>query len=370
MFDLSNKQKRNLKKILPFGFIWAFYALVYSLVEKGLLGDSTVYPATGNTYNFYTTLLITFVIGMLMGWVQGYVEVTILKNYFNSFSFSKKVLVKFLIYLLSIISFIVLLTIVSNCIIEKVQPFNIVIYQSLVNFISTFAFWSIVIYVGSIILFTVFIAEISDHLGQGVLMNFVFGKYHKPNEEERIFMFLDMNSSTMIAERLGNIKYFSLLKEYFSDMSNAIVQTKGEVYQYVGDEIVISWEVADGLENANCLKCFFDIKKAIRENKEKYLTEYKFFPTFKAGIHMGRVASGEIGTLKQDILYTGDVLNSTARIQGYCSLMNAEILVSKEVKSKLENYSEFEFQDIGFQSLRGRDKGMQIFVCEKIMSKS
>lgn len=84
--------------------------------------------------------------------------------------------------------------------------------------------------------------------------------YRKPfSEVERIFMFLDIRSSTTIAEELGHVQYFALLNDFFRDIAEPISKNKGHIYQYVGDEVVVSWPLDDGLNNANCLKCFFDI---------------------------------------------------------------------------------------------------------------
>ena len=44
---------------------------------------------------------------------------------------------------------------------------------------------------------------VNDLLGQGVLFNFVAGRYRRPRVEERVLLFIDMESSTAIAERLG-----------------------------------------------------------------------------------------------------------------------------------------------------------------------
>jgi hypothetical protein len=45
--------------------------------------------------------------------------------------------------------------------------------------------------------------DIRDKLGQSVLFNYPTGKYHRSVEEDRIFMFLDMKSSTAFAESLA-----------------------------------------------------------------------------------------------------------------------------------------------------------------------
>ena len=80
----------------------------------------------------------------------------------------------------------------------------------------------------------------SDKYGQGILFKFIRGKYHTQKRENMIFMFLDLKSSTTIAEAIGNAKYFELLKDFFYDITDAIIENEGEMNQFVGDEIVIS----------------------------------------------------------------------------------------------------------------------------------
>ena len=108
-------------------------------------------------------------------------------------------------------------------------------------FVKDFAFISIIVFIGSIILVAQFYNEVSGNIGQAVLLNFLRGKYHRSIKEERIFMFLDMKASTTIAERLGHRAYCAMLKQYFADISQPIGHHRGEIYQYVGDELVLSW---------------------------------------------------------------------------------------------------------------------------------
>ena len=44
---------------------------------------------------------------------------------------------------------------------------------------------------------------VNDLLGQGILFNFVAGRYRRPRVEDRVLLFIDMESSTVIAERVG-----------------------------------------------------------------------------------------------------------------------------------------------------------------------
>ena len=66
-------------------------------------------------------------------------------------------------------------------------------------------------------------------------------------------MFLDLDDSTTIAEKLDDLKYHTFVNEFFKDITQSILFTKGEIYQYVGDEIVVSWNMKKGLANSNCV---------------------------------------------------------------------------------------------------------------------
>ena len=314
-FQISPKLKRIFYKILSFGIFWVAFGIIYVLLEKGLLGDSDHYPATGNSYNFGGTIYITPIASGFMGLILGSVEVLLLNSFFSKRSFGLKIILKTFLYLFAICSFLIILTFITNSLRLNVSIFDLVVVESVFNFFNNFAFWSVIIYMGAIINITLFVSEVSDNLGQGVLMNFLVGKYHNPREEERIFMFLDMKSSTTIAENLGHVEYYKLLNQYYADITEAIVQTSGEIYQYVGDEVVISWKLKNGYQNNNCLRCFFLIKQIFESVSEKYIKEFGLVPGFKAGLHLGKVTTGEIGVVKKEIKFTGDVLNTTARIQ-------------------------------------------------------
>src|SRR5687767_6270976 len=206
-----------------------------------------------------------------------------------------------------------------------------------------------------VVVFTQLLLQINSKFGHGAFGNIIFGKYNTPKEEKKIFMFLDLNSSTTMAEQLGDEKYHELLKDFFSDITNPILDNNGEIYQYVGDEVIVAWTYEDGIKDNQCVKCFFDIKVRINSLRKKYLKRYGLIPSFKAGIHCGKVVAGEIGIIKRDITYSGDVLNTTSRILTMCKEFNAEILSSADVISKLtlQNYAT---KPLGSIKLRGKEK--------------
>lgn len=190
--------------------------------------------------------------------------------------------------------------------------------------------------------------------------------YSRPfSEVERIFMFLDIRSSTTIAEDLGHLQYFELLNDFFRDIAEPISNNKGQIYQYVGDEVVVSWPMEDGLTDSNCLQCFFDIVDIMTNLTRKYTAKYAVSPSFKAGMHFGKVSTGTVGTLKKEIIYTGDVLNTASRIEGLCNKHNVDLLLSKDLVDKLPLNSVFLPKRIGEISLRGKSTEIMLFTVER-----
>jgi adenylate cyclase len=219
----------------------------------------------------------------------------------------------------------------------------------------------------ALIMYTVIVLflQISRLLGDGVLIKILTGKYNKPVEEERIFMFLDMKSSTTIAEMLGHEKFYELLNSCFHEITEPVLNTKAEIYQYVGDEIVFTWKMAEGVENANCLSIYFQINDRIRKRSKEYEKKYGVTPQFKAGVHYGNVIVGQIGDLKREIVFNGDVLNTTSRIQQLCNKYHKELLVSRRLLAQLKLPASYRQEHLGSFKLKGKENEINVFSITK-----
>jgi class 3 adenylate cyclase len=357
---LSPEIKRNISRIIPFGLIWLIFSLVYSLLEWGLIGNLTYYPSTGNPYHFSGTIFITALVSLISGLLIGTIEILYFYKLFSKKSFIKKIVYKTIIYVAIIISFLLINTAISNSIELKTNVFNKLVWDNVWAFFLSYTFLSVEVYIAAIIVISLFYTEVSENLGQGVLANFFTGKYHTPIEEERIFMFLDMKSSTTIAENLGHVRYFKMLREYYSDLSDPVIKYSGEIYQYVGDEIIVSWKLKNGLKKNRCIQCFFAMKSAIKKQTRKYNERFGLLPEFRAGFHLGKVTTGEIGIIKKDIIFTGDVLNTTSRIQGLCKNYNVDIIISVDLIKRLDLGTQFQIKTLGENELRGRDEKIEL----------
>jgi class 3 adenylate cyclase len=358
---MSPVTKRNISRIIPFGIIWFLFSIVYSLLERGIIGNLDHYPATGNPYNFNSNILITPISALLTGLLIGTAEIMYFNKLFLLKSFTGKIIYKTLIYFGIITLFVLSLTVLSNSFQLHASVFSKQVWNNVWIFFFNYSFWGVEIFIASIILVSLFYMEVSENLGVAVLNNFFTGKYHSPKEEERVFMFLDMKSSTTIAESLGHVKYFEMLNKYYADLSGPIIKYSGEIYQYVGDEVIVSWKLKSGIQNNTCIRCFFAMKESLRKQTSSYNEKFGLTPEFKAGFHYGKVTAGEIGVIKKDITFTGDVLNTTSRIQGLCNTHKVDILVSGQLIEKMNLQTEFQITDLGKAELRGRDEKIKLY---------
>jgi adenylate cyclase len=301
----------------------------------------------------YSSILFGFPLGLVFGVMELFIFPKS-KIRFRQWSFTNVLLFKTLLYTAVIYA----VTVAITTIIGFAEGRKL---SELPPYLGSVGAMALTVYTLVIYGLLVFFLQINQLLGEGILWKFIRGKYHKPREEERIFMFLDMKSSTTIAENLGHVRFYTLLNELFHEISEPILQTKAEIYQYVGDEVILTWNVKHGLNNSNCLKTFFMFQESLLRNSENYVDKFGVKPEFKAGLHYGKVVSAQIGDLKREIVYNGDVLNTTARIRSECSTYQRDCLVSGTLMKQLEQKNGFRWEKLDTVRLRGKETELELF---------
>ena len=222
------------------------------------------------------------------------------------------------------------------------------------------SFLMLMVDLGFLAFVSILILEISDKYGPGGLRNLIRGRYNHPRKENRIFLFLDMNDSTVIAEHIGHERYFILLKEFFSDITAPILNNGGHIYQYVGDEIVLSWK-NDLKGKRHCLKFVKEAYNVFKKKAPAYMKEFGYAPSFKAGIHAGEVTAGYIGIIKKDLVFSGDTLNTAARIRSKCHQLGHLFVVSGDFLGEYKTLPEAEFKEIGEIELKGKEEKVKLY---------
>ena len=198
-------------------------------------------------------------------------------------------------------------------------------------------------------------------VGGRVLVNIILGRYIQPVREDRIFLFLDIKGSTPLSEKMGDLGVQELIAQFFFDITEPILEWGGEVHRYIGDEVVVTWFSKDGLKNARCLNCCFAIQERINERAERYLERFGVVPEFRIGLHSGPVVASQRGDVKQKVVFFGDTINTTARIEQYCKTVDKPLLISADLYQQLPVNDQWQVTDVGSVVLRGRQEEMTLF---------
>lgn len=334
----------------------AFFILSLSL----LLG--LIYPAIADGFGSIYPFLNGIVIGVVGGILISLMELYIFSGTHKKVSFIFVVIAKSLIY-----SFVFALLVIGVIFVSRKIQFNYNSFSEAFysvefqHFLYSEDLSSILLYALAFTSLILFIKEISKKLGRAALMNFITGRYYRPVMEDRIFLFLDINDSTTIAERLNGMENHLFVNEFFKDITESILTTSGEVHQYVGDEVVITWNMKKGLKDNNCLYTYFYAKQSIGKVSKKYEDKYGFCPSFKASLHCGHVIRGEIGEIKSEIIFSGDVMNTTSRIESLCGSLKEPLLVSQQLMKKFPSKVKDNFVSKGFFKLKGKENELQVF---------
>ena len=356
------KRKERIYNVLFTAIFFVFAMYLFNLIRYFGLEDT---GGTGDAPGgLWQITFNSFLGGAIVGIILDILDNILDRKNIRQKSFVVVVLLKTVAAVITFfIAFVIVYMVTSVFMFDKPIVLS---FESLKIFLTGKFFWVNMIY-GLVLIFIInFLKQTDRKVGPGILFKFFMGRYHKPIEEDRIFMFLDLKSSTTIAEKLGHIRYSNFIQDCFSDLTEAVRNHNAEIYQYVGDEAVLTWKIKDGIKNANCVYLYFEYDKALNEKKSYYLEKYETIPIFKAGINCGMATTAEVGEIKSEIAYHGDVLNTAARIQAQCNVYQKNLLISEDLKEMLERFSFLKFENMGDIVLRGKKKSLNIYSVEVV----
>jgi len=339
-----------LKKVTAFTIGWIIALALWRILRK--FGVNAYFDILNITVSPLAIIVSILCISVIAGLIFGSVQYAYEKYFVKSVSFKGFLIRALLAHLVLMLIIYFLVYVVLNATgVSQELSFRAVVSHPLVL---VNLFYSIL--VNSVIILTI---QINRLLGKGNLAKLVTGKFHAPREELRAFMFLDLKGSTTIAEQLGHLKYSKFIQDCFHDLS-VVDQFGAAIYQYVGDEVVLTWKVQKEESLRDCIEAFFSYENRLQERAQYYKEEYGVQPIFKAGLHLGPVTVVEVGNLKREIAYHGDTINVAARIQEQCKTYDRALLISDSANNRIEDMPKYAFENVGEFVLRGKKKSTQL----------
>jgi adenylate cyclase len=143
-------------------------------------------------------------------------------------------------------------------------------------------------------------------------------------------------------------------------MSKSVIRNKATILKYVGDEVILTWPKKRGVKHNRCINFYFDFFDELEKHKFEFVEKYGVFPKFKAGLHVGIVTAAYIGTIKKQMDYSGDVMNTAARIQSVCNDFEANFLISTSLADMLSSDDKIVFSNLGCVELKGKIEKVSI----------
>ena len=198
-------------------------------------------------------------------------------------------------------------------------------------------------------------------VGYRTFASLLRGRYRRPRLERRFFLFVDLVGSTALAERAGPLAAHRFLAAVFAAIAEPIAAAEGEIYQYVGDEVVVTWTERDGVPAARPLRCFFDMRAALARRAGELGERFGAAPELRAALHFGEVVAGEIGEERRAIVFHGDVMNATARLEGATREADCRFIVSEQALHALGDAPGCRLRELGELTLRGRREPIRAF---------
>lgn len=343
----------RIRRIFVISLVWTIVDLF--LYFRNVSSGDISYPYQENVLPAYLLRAgIFFIISFLMSWLLLRELKIIFKGQALLTGWALKVLLLLIVAFaaMALTFFLHFLIIKGVTINEAGRQFNNFFWYT--NLVSNgLLFWLVML------LSAMIIVEIDQKYSPGVFWEILTGKYLKPRNEKRIIMFLDLKDSTPIAEQLGHENYFLFIRDFIYYVSIAVLENNGMIYQYVGDEVVVTWPY----KKKNVLKSIQAVigaRKAMQRKSDYFRRVYGITPEFRAGLHAGDVTIGEIGVIKKDIAISGEAMNTAARIRSACNELNQKFVVSKEYFDT-GILKSWQGESLGEVFLKGLDESIELY---------
>lgn len=344
--------------ILAWLFIFYFYYFLVYWGTGNLLPEGVL-----KSYIFSYKAHIEIALGsVFFGFLFGLIDTTTDQRFIKERSFTFIIIIKSMLYLIAFLIASIFIVTIFNAF--NILPFNVI--NELAHFYSLPLILSFFFYFTASIIFLNVALQINKKFGPGELIKIISGKYHKPREETRIFLFLDMRSSTTIAEKLGNKAYSQLIRQCFLDLSDSVLKYNATIYQHVGDEILLTWKKGKKSKNIDAILLFFEFRNRLMKRNAFYKKKFGIFPEFKAALHMGDIVVAETGDLKREIAFHGDVMNTTARLEKQCNKYNKDFLISESAKEYIPIKYPYSIHYVDRVLLRGKNNYIEIYSIHKM----
>ncbi len=335
----------------------------FQIISVGVL-LGIIYVSFSNGFSNMYPFVNGAVIGLLLGLLISFLELWVFTKGSRKMRFISQLSLRTIIYIILIISVILVVTIVSRSF-RLDMSFTQVIHSDDFKAYIIDGNFSVAIFYALLFAFSInFTRMISRKMGQGMLVSFITGTFYQPVVQERIILFIGIKNVSHFSKTLSEYDFFNFLNDYLFDITTPIVQHQGIIYEYVEDQVVVTWRPEKGTYRANCIRAYYALIDKLESRKEFYFNKYNIIPQTIASLHFGKLVRAEIGKIKTQIVFQGDAMNTAARMLGKCKDLDQQLVISDALLNRITIPVLFDVKPMGSFKLKGKADEISIYSIE------
>ena len=107
------------------------------------------------------------------------------------------------------------------------------------------------------------------------------------------------------------------------------------------------------------------MRAALAADASRFVQRFGVQPELRAALHVGEVIAGEVGQVRRAIVFHGDVMNTTGRLEQATRDVGCFFIASAEALASIGPSPGIRTHDLGALSLRGRVAPIHAFCVEQ-----
>jgi adenylate cyclase len=175
-------------------------------------------------------------------------------------------------------------------------------------------------------------------------------------------LFSDIRGFTSMSEKMEPEEVVTFLREYLTEMTEAVFRHGGTVDKYIGDAIMalynVPFEAAD--HPAQAVRTALEFQQRLEPLAERFAAKYGGSLRCGVGINTGDAVVGTIGS-RQRLEYTaiGDTINLGSRLESITKDFNVPVIISEATWLEVKDL--FETRYLGEVTVKGKEIPVKIY---------
>jgi class 3 adenylate cyclase len=181
-------------------------------------------------------------------------------------------------------------------------------------------------------------------------------------------LFADVVGFTAHASGKAPDEVIKFLRDLLGLLSDAVFSYEGSIDKFLGDGLmaVFGPPFISRQDATNAALCALQICERLSRWNEQHANNPDKTIRLAVGIHCGEVVQGDVGSDKRlEFTVVGDAVNIASRVEAYCRVLNAAVLVTGDFMQSLLAEGSFDvakaFTSEGKHLLRGCKEPIQLY---------